>query len=179
MIFFKNNHNSAWCTLRSVSSPPKIECHVPLTTSYHYYYYSDFTQKRKRKTRIRLFSVKFLEVIKPFCAVLPEIQKPERKVSLGLLLLKLLDLMLKINHWHCEASTLNLNIIIQQIQFREKVLWTAITLFIFLVCCQVSVLNYLLKCCFGQCLSRRAFVWILSSELCRQVRRRQMAQNGT
>lgn len=26
-----------------------------------------------------------------------------------------------------------------QIQFREKVLWTAITLFIFLVCCQVGV----------------------------------------
>jgi len=26
-------------------------------------------------------TVKFLEVIKPFCAVLPEIQKPERKVS--------------------------------------------------------------------------------------------------
>lgn len=26
------------------------------------------------------FLVKFLEVIKPFCAVLPEIQKPERKV---------------------------------------------------------------------------------------------------
>lgn len=26
-----------------------------------------------------------------------------------------------------------------QIQFREKVLWTAITLFIFLVCCQVSI----------------------------------------
>ncbi|KTG47271.1 hypothetical protein cypCar_00026664 [Cyprinus carpio] len=24
--------------------------------------------------------IKFLEVIKPFCAVLPEIQKPERKV---------------------------------------------------------------------------------------------------
>lgn len=95
MIFFRNNHNSAWCTLRSVSSPPKIECHVPLTTSYHDYY-SDFTQKRK--THIRLFSVKFLEVIKPFCAVLPEIQKPERKVSLGLLLLKRLDLMLKINH---------------------------------------------------------------------------------
>lgn len=31
----------------------------------------------------------------------------------------------------------------KQIQFREKVLWTAITLFIFLVCCQVSVtVNY-------------------------------------
>uniref|UniRef100_A0A4W3JW55 SEC61 translocon subunit alpha 1a n=1 Tax=Callorhinchus milii TaxID=7868 RepID=A0A4W3JW55_CALMI len=49
-------------------------------------------------------AVKFLEVIKPFCAVLPEIQKPERKI-----------------------------------QFREKVLWTAITLFIFLVCCQIPL----------------------------------------
>uniref|UniRef100_A0A673THH2 SEC61 translocon alpha 2 subunit n=1 Tax=Suricata suricatta TaxID=37032 RepID=A0A673THH2_SURSU len=49
-------------------------------------------------------SLKFLEVIKPFCAVLPEIQKPERKI-----------------------------------QFREKVLWTAITLFIFLVCCQIPL----------------------------------------
>jgi len=48
--------------------------------------------------------VKFLEVIKPFCGILPEVAKPERKI-----------------------------------QFREKVLWTAITLFIFLVCCQVSV----------------------------------------
>jgi len=49
------------------------------------------------------FSVKFLEFVKPFCSILPEIQKPERKI-----------------------------------QFREKVLWTAITLFIFLVCCQVG-----------------------------------------
>ncbi|XP_037703089.1 protein transport protein Sec61 subunit alpha isoform X2 [Choloepus didactylus] len=48
--------------------------------------------------------IKFLEVIKPFCAVLPEIKKPERKI-----------------------------------QFREKVLWTAITLFIFLVCCQIPL----------------------------------------
>ncbi|XP_066952679.1 protein transport protein Sec61 subunit alpha [Macrobrachium rosenbergii] len=48
--------------------------------------------------------IKFLEVIKPFCAVLPEIQKPERRI-----------------------------------QFREKVLWTAITLFIFLVCCQIPL----------------------------------------
>ena len=41
--------------------------------------------------------------LQPFCSILPEIQKPERKI-----------------------------------QFREKVLWTAITLFIFLVCCQVT-----------------------------------------
>ncbi|EMP35619.1 Protein transport protein Sec61 subunit alpha isoform 1 [Chelonia mydas] len=50
------------------------------------------------------FTVKFLEVIKPFCVILPEIQKPERKI-----------------------------------QFKEKVLWTAITLFIFLVCCQIPL----------------------------------------
>ena len=42
--------------------------------------------------------------MKPFCSILPEIQKPERKI-----------------------------------QFREKVLWTAITLFIFLVCCQIPL----------------------------------------
>lgn len=32
----------------------------------------------------------------------------------------------------------NLMNFLLQIQFREKVLWTAITLFIFLVCCQVG-----------------------------------------
>jgi len=48
--------------------------------------------------------VKFLECIRPFCKVLPEIEKPQRKI-----------------------------------QFREKVLWTAITLFIFLVCCQIPL----------------------------------------
>jgi len=26
-------------------------------------------------------AVKFLEVIKPFCAVLPEVEKPQRRVS--------------------------------------------------------------------------------------------------
>jgi len=45
-----------------------------------------------------------LDFLKPFCSVLPEVQKPERKI-----------------------------------QFREKVLWTAITLFIFLVCCQIPL----------------------------------------
>jgi preprotein translocase subunit SecY len=52
----------------------------------------------------------FLEFVKPFCSILPEIQKPERKI-----------------------------------QFREKVLWTAITLFIFFVCCQVQGLVYHLE----------------------------------
>merc|ERR1712241_1076991 len=51
-----------------------------------------------------IMGIKFLEFVKPFCSILPEIQKPERKI-----------------------------------QFREKVLWTAITLFIFLVCCQIPL----------------------------------------
>lgn len=49
-------------------------------------------------------AVKFLEYLKPFCSILPEIEKPQRKI-----------------------------------QFREKVLWTALTLFIFLVCCQIPL----------------------------------------
>lgn len=49
-------------------------------------------------------AIKFLEFIRPFCAILPEIAKPDRKI-----------------------------------QFREKVLWTAITLFLFLVCCQIPL----------------------------------------
>lgn len=48
--------------------------------------------------------IKFLELIKPFCGVVPEVEKPARKI-----------------------------------QFREKMLWTAITLFIFLVCCQIPL----------------------------------------
>ncbi|KAI3381467.1 hypothetical protein SNEBB_003961 [Seison nebaliae] len=48
--------------------------------------------------------VKFLEFVKPFCQIIPEIQKPDRRV-----------------------------------QFREKVLWTVITLIIFLVCCQIPL----------------------------------------
>lgn len=45
-----------------------------------------------------------LNLVKPFLPILPEVQRPERKV-----------------------------------QLREKVLWTIITLFIFLVCCQIPL----------------------------------------
>ncbi|KAK0400586.1 hypothetical protein QR680_015334 [Steinernema hermaphroditum] len=48
--------------------------------------------------------IKFLNIVKPFCCLLPEVSKPERRI-----------------------------------QFREKVLWTAATLFVFLVCCQVPL----------------------------------------
>jgi protein transport protein SEC61 subunit alpha len=48
--------------------------------------------------------VKFLQLIKPFMSVLPEVAQADRKVP-----------------------------------FREKVLWTALTLFSFLVCCQIPL----------------------------------------
>jgi len=48
--------------------------------------------------------VRFLNLVKPFMAILPEVAQPDRKVP-----------------------------------FREKVLWTSITLFIFLVCCQIPL----------------------------------------
>lgn len=41
-----------------------------------------------------------------------------------------------------------------QIQFREKVLWTAITLFIFLVCCQVREIFYHFYCDVAICYMR-------------------------
>lgn len=47
---------------------------------------------------------RFLNLVRPFMGVLPEVQQPDKKVP-----------------------------------FKEKVLWTAVTLFIFLVCCQVPL----------------------------------------
>jgi len=48
--------------------------------------------------------MRFLHLVKPFMAILPEVQTPERKIP-----------------------------------FKEKVLWTAITLFVYLVCCQIPL----------------------------------------
>ncbi|KAL7647107.1 UNVERIFIED_CONTAM: hypothetical protein RMT77_002365 [Armadillidium vulgare] len=52
--------------------------------------------------------VSVLELVKPFCGLIPEIEKPMRKIH-----------------------------------FREKVLWTSVTLFIFLVCCQIPLFGIL------------------------------------
>jgi protein transport protein SEC61 subunit alpha len=49
-------------------------------------------------------AVKFLHMLRPFMALVPEVQPAKRAVP-----------------------------------FREKVLWTAIVLFIFLVCCQIPL----------------------------------------
>ncbi|OAF70415.1 hypothetical protein A3Q56_01854 [Intoshia linei] len=48
--------------------------------------------------------IKLLEFVKPFCTIIPDIQKPDRKI-----------------------------------QFNEKIIWTGLTLFIFLACCQVPL----------------------------------------
>merc|ERR1712169_119146 len=57
-----------------------------------------------QKKHIFIIMTKFLHLIRPFMAILPEVTPAERTVP-----------------------------------FREKVLWTAITLFIFLVCCQIPL----------------------------------------
>lgn len=118
-------------------------------------------------------TVKFLEVLRPFISVLPEVSKPERKVSpfgndfqghqrfplltnadnVKLFLISgliggkkyLVNIQrtctsacgqtAKCNRY--KLSSKQSLLFFSQIQFREKVLWTAITLFIFLVCCQV------------------------------------------
>eukprot|EP00005_Dracoamoeba_jomungandri_P004290 CAMPEP_0174259154 /NCGR_PEP_ID=MMETSP0439-20130205/8024_1 /TAXON_ID=0 /ORGANISM="Stereomyxa ramosa, Strain Chinc5" /LENGTH=475 /DNA_ID=CAMNT_0015342945 /DNA_START=71 /DNA_END=1498 /DNA_ORIENTATION=- len=49
-------------------------------------------------------SFRFLNLVRPFMGILPEVQQPPKKVP-----------------------------------FREKILWTAATLFIFLVCCQIPL----------------------------------------
>lgn len=48
---------------------------------------------------------KFLQIVKPFASLLPQVQKPEKKV----------------------------------VPIRERMLWTVLSLFIFLVCCQIPV----------------------------------------
>merc|ERR1712000_701640 len=57
-----------------------------------------------QKKHTFIIMTKFLHLIRPFMAILPEVTPAERTVP-----------------------------------FREKVLWTAITLFIFLVCCQIPL----------------------------------------
>ena len=47
---------------------------------------------------------RFLELLKPFIAVMPDVEQPERKIP-----------------------------------FKEKLLWTVVTLFVFLVCAQIPL----------------------------------------
>merc|ERR1711898_38603 len=59
---------------------------------------------REREQQTMSSGVRFLQLVRPFMCVLPEVKSPDRKRP-----------------------------------FREKVLWTAITLFIYLVCCQIPL----------------------------------------
>lgn len=47
-----------------------------------YVYYSINIYQFLKKKNFFFIAVKFLEVIKPFCSILPEIAKPERKVCI-------------------------------------------------------------------------------------------------
>merc|ERR1712070_1100423 len=58
----------------------------------------------RQHTTMSSGGVRFLQLVRPFMCVLPEVKSPDRKRP-----------------------------------FKEKVLWTAITLFIFLVCCQIPL----------------------------------------
>ena len=48
--------------------------------------------------------IKFLEFVKPFCSILPEIQKPERKIQFRYVVTLIIILMLMV------ASTLIINV---------------------------------------------------------------------
>ncbi len=69
------------------------------------------------------FLVRFLNIIRPFMAILPEIPQPDRKVREFSFSVRLVLII-----FSCF-----------QVQFREKALWTAVTLFIFLICSQVPL----------------------------------------
>lgn len=67
--------------------------------------------------------VRFLNLVRPFLPILPEIASPDRKVSYRRLLPQI------------NPS----NSFLPQVPFNNKVLWTAVTLLIFLVCSQVPL----------------------------------------
>ncbi len=58
--------------------------------------------------------VRFLDLVRPIMGLLPEVESPLKKVSPG-----------------TPDRT--------QQQFNDKLIWTAITLFIYLICCQVPI----------------------------------------
>jgi protein transport protein SEC61 subunit alpha len=66
-------------------------------------------------------AVRFLNLVRPFLPILPEIVSPDRKVRVACILIP--------SATHSPF----------QIPFNQKVLWTAVTLLIFLVCSQVPL----------------------------------------
>lgn len=134
-----NNYRNSYCTLGSVLSPPKSSATSPPDDRlllFHFY-----------SPKLHICYV-FSQIPGGDKAVLccstrdPKTRKKGEPAS--------------INAFGFDAKNkprtlwsfyLSLTFLVQQIQFREKVLWTAITLFIFLVCCQVCVHIYSPMCC--------------------------------
>ncbi len=73
-----------------------------------------------------LLAVRFLNLVRPFLPILPEVSSPDRKVRPRFPAFSP-SLSHANNHWRT------------QVPFNQKVLWTAVTLLIFLVCSQVPL----------------------------------------
>lgn len=73
-----------------------------------------------------LLTVRFLNLVRPFLPILPEVSSPDRKVRPRFL---------------PSSPSLHTQLITPraQVPFNQKVLWTAVTLLIFLVCSQVPL----------------------------------------
>jgi protein transport protein SEC61 subunit alpha len=85
--------------------------------------------------------MRFLHLIRPVMCVLPEVASPDRKVRqlltqdfVGRVTMVVISCLLGCLHQYISFAVVK-----HQIPFREKLLWTTIVLFIFLVCCQIPL----------------------------------------
>jgi protein transport protein SEC61 subunit alpha len=74
---------------------------------------------------------RFLNLVRPVMAVLPEVSNPEGGQKVCNCLPPVFSTVLRLT---CLRAGCCL-----QIPFKEKVMWTIITLFIFLICCQIPL----------------------------------------
>lgn len=78
--------------------------------------------------------MRFLHLIKPIMCILPEVASPDRKVRRNARLSVSPVILRTTQRFTCLTPPPP-----PQIPFREKALWTIVTLFIFLVCCQIPI----------------------------------------
>lgn len=71
--------------------------------------------------------LRFLTLVKPVLCVLPEVAQPDRKIPFKV-------------SWPSRSAADMLHVTESEcLSVQEKILWTSITLFIFLVCCQIPI----------------------------------------
>ena len=68
---------------RDIHEASQLWLEKRLISGFHYFFERKrtFLNENIKKTRKWKMGVKFLEVIRPFCNVLPEVEKPQRRVS--------------------------------------------------------------------------------------------------